>query len=146
MDRYIYITSHLYLDIIDHMLSCCICTRLYSRPQVNEILLDPTGPLAALHQRVLDAGCEVDPDGNPVKALFVPCTQQQLLELQGLAVHGCSAYDVLWTIYRCFMMFDGWRVGSDVILRPSICFMRMLAAVVLVPIRYFQYFSKTIVF
>ena len=64
--------------------------RLHSR-QVNEVLLDPTGPLAALHQRVLDAGCQVDPQGNPVKALFVPCTQQQLVELQGLAVHGCSA-------------------------------------------------------
>lgn len=60
--------------------------------QVNEVLLDPTGPLASLHKRVLDAGCQVNPDGNPVKALFVPSTEQQLVELQNLAAHGCSAW------------------------------------------------------
>lgn len=67
-------------------------TRQSKCAEVNDVLLDPTGPLATLHQRVLDAGCEVDPDGNPVKALFVPCTQQQLVELQGLAVHGYELY------------------------------------------------------
>lgn len=62
-----------------------------TQSEVNDVLFDPTGPLAALHKRVLDAGCEVDPEGSPLKALFVPCTQQQMVELQGLAVHGRSA-------------------------------------------------------
>ena len=29
---------------------------------VSRVLLDATGPLAELHRRVLEAGCEVDPE------------------------------------------------------------------------------------
>ena len=55
--------------------------RKANAPHVNELLFDPEGPLAELHRRVLDAGCEVVPDWSPVKALFVPCTLEQFLEL-----------------------------------------------------------------
>ncbi|CAK9080861.1 Uncharacterized protein SCF082_LOCUS38528 [Durusdinium trenchii] len=55
---------------------------------VVDLLFDPTGPLKELHDRVQEAGCSVDPEGNPVKILFVPCTENQLLELEDLAAHG----------------------------------------------------------
>ena len=60
---------------------CFRLTRKANAPHVNELLFDATGPLAELHRRVLDAGCEVVPEWSPVKALFVPLTQAQLLEL-----------------------------------------------------------------
>ena len=37
-------------------------TRMATSDHVARVLLDATGPLAELHQRVLEAGCEVDPD------------------------------------------------------------------------------------
>lgn len=55
---------------------------------VADVLLDPEGPLAALHQRVMEAGCEVDPDWSPLYALFVPITETQMDELIGLADDG----------------------------------------------------------
>ena len=88
--------------------------------QVNEVLLDPTGPLASLHKRVLDAGCQVNPEGNPVKALFVPCTEQQLVELQNLAAHGCSAWVFGWVgevCSRCIILICPYIV--------LICFRRV---------------------
>ncbi|CAE7752356.1 unnamed protein product [Symbiodinium sp. CCMP2592] len=63
-------------------------TRKAHAPHVNELLLDPTGPLAVLHRRVLEAGCEVAPDWSPVKALFVPCTVAQMQELLASAEEG----------------------------------------------------------
>ena len=62
---------------------CFRLTRKANAPHVNELLFDATGPLAELHQRVLDAGCEVAPEWSPVKALFVPLTKNQLDELTG---------------------------------------------------------------
>jgi len=63
-------------------------TSMATSCHVNELLLDATGPLAALHARVLNAGCEVNPEWNVMKALFVPVTEAQMAELQGLAEHG----------------------------------------------------------
>eukprot|EP00435_Cladocopium_sp_Y103_P068701 s45_g32.t1 len=69
-------------------------TRMATSDHVARVLLDATGPLAELHRRVLEAGCEVDPewklgkDWNPVKALLVPITESQMAELQALAEHG----------------------------------------------------------
>ena len=60
---------------------CFKLTRKANAPHVNELLFDAEGPLADLHRRVLNAGCEVAPEWSPVKALFVPLTQAQLLEL-----------------------------------------------------------------
>ena len=34
---------------------------LATAPHVTQLLLDATGPVAELHQRMLEAGCEVDP-------------------------------------------------------------------------------------
>ena len=34
---------------------------LATSPHVTQLLLDATGPLAELHRRMLEAGCEVDP-------------------------------------------------------------------------------------
>eukprot|EP00435_Cladocopium_sp_Y103_P008235 s2348_g2.t1 len=62
-------------------------TRMATSSHVNDLLLDATGPLATLHARVLDAGCEVNPE-NPVKALFVPVTEEQMEELRALADQG----------------------------------------------------------
>jgi hypothetical protein len=59
-------------------------TRKAMYPEVDAILFDADGPLASLHSRVLIAGCEVNPTWSPLKALFVPCTEQQILELTGL--------------------------------------------------------------
>lgn len=63
-------------------------TRMATAVHVNKLLLDASGPLQALHARVLEAGCEVKPQWSPVKALFVPCTEAQAGELLGLAAHG----------------------------------------------------------
>jgi len=63
-------------------------TRMGTCPHVTDLLLDATGPLQPLHTRVLEAGCEVNPSWNPVKVLFVPLTEGQMVELQGLAAHG----------------------------------------------------------
>ena len=60
---------------------CFRLTRKANAPHVNELLFNIEGPLAELHRRVLEAGCEVAPEWSPVKALFVPLTQAQLLEL-----------------------------------------------------------------
>ena len=62
---------------------CFRLTRKANAPHVNELLFNIEGPLAELHRRVLDAGCEVAPEWSPVKALFVPLTQAQLLEFTG---------------------------------------------------------------
>ena len=62
---------------------CFRLTRKANAPHVNELLFDASGPLAELHLRVLDAGCEVAPEWSPVKALFVPLTKNQLDELTG---------------------------------------------------------------
>ena len=35
---------------------------LATSPHVTQLLLDATGPLAELHRRMLEAGCEVDPE------------------------------------------------------------------------------------
>ncbi|CAE7216461.1 unnamed protein product, partial [Symbiodinium necroappetens] len=56
-------------------------SRQSNAPRVNDILLDATGPLAELHLRVLEAGCEVAPKWSPVKALFIPVTEPQMQEL-----------------------------------------------------------------
>ncbi|CAE7445229.1 unnamed protein product [Symbiodinium sp. CCMP2592] len=56
-------------------------SRQNNAPRVNGILLDATGPLAELHLRVLEAGCEVAPKWSPVKALFIPVTEPQMHEL-----------------------------------------------------------------
>jgi len=70
-------------------------TRKANAPQVNELLFDPTGPLAALHQRVLEADCEVAPEWSPVKALFVPCTEAQMEELvEGTEGSGGPLYEL----------------------------------------------------
>ena len=37
-------------------------TRMATSEHVTRVLLDATGPLAELHRRVLEAGCEVDPE------------------------------------------------------------------------------------
>jgi hypothetical protein len=37
-------------------------TRMATSDHVMRVLLDATGPLWQLHRRVLEAGCEVDPD------------------------------------------------------------------------------------
>ena len=37
-------------------------TRLATSAHVSDILLNASGPLASLHQRVLEAGCQVDPE------------------------------------------------------------------------------------
>jgi len=50
-------------------------------PMVDTMLLDPLGELSHLHARVLSAGCDVKPPWSPLKVLFVPCTEQQILEL-----------------------------------------------------------------
>jgi len=63
-------------------------TRMGTCPHVTDLLLDATGPLQPLHTRVLEAGCEVNPSWNLVKVLFVPLTEGQMVELQGLAAHG----------------------------------------------------------
>eukprot|EP00435_Cladocopium_sp_Y103_P046765 s44_g13.t1 len=63
-------------------------TRMATSEHVARILLDATGPLAELHRRVLEAGCEVNPEWNPVRALFVPITEAQMAELQALSEHG----------------------------------------------------------
>ncbi|CAE7395816.1 unnamed protein product [Symbiodinium sp. CCMP2456] len=63
-------------------------TRKANAPHVNELLFDPDGPLAELHRRVLEAGCEVAPNWSPVKALFVPCTDTQMQELMAPAEEG----------------------------------------------------------
>eukprot|EP00435_Cladocopium_sp_Y103_P066134 s45_g28.t1 len=55
---------------------------LATSPHVTQLLLDATGPLAELHRRVLEAGCEVDPEWNPVKALFRPTTEVDMVEWQ----------------------------------------------------------------
>ncbi|CAK9080847.1 Uncharacterized protein SCF082_LOCUS38518 [Durusdinium trenchii] len=55
---------------------------------ITDLLFDPHGPLKALHHRIQEAGCSVDPEGNPVKILFVPCAEEQLLELHQLAADG----------------------------------------------------------
>jgi len=52
-----------------------------NNPKVDEILLDPDGPLKQLHARVRDAGCEVNPPWSPLKAIFVPCSEQQIEDL-----------------------------------------------------------------
>ena len=70
---------------------------------MSNLLLDPTGPLSALHSRVLEAGCEVDPEWNPLKVLFIPCTETQMNELQGLATQGISEFQRRfsdWTVLR----------------------------------------------
>ena len=36
-------------------------TRMATTGHINDLLLDATGPLADLHARVLEAGCEVNP-------------------------------------------------------------------------------------
>ncbi|CAE7562275.1 POFUT2 [Symbiodinium sp. CCMP2456] len=56
-------------------------SRQNNAPRVNDVLLDATGPLAELHMRVLEAGCEVAPKWSPVKALFIPVTEPQMQEL-----------------------------------------------------------------
>ena len=56
---------------------------------MTNLLFDPQGPLKALHDRVLAAGCQVDPAWSPVKALFVPMTGEQMQELTDLAAYGC---------------------------------------------------------
>ena len=71
---------------------CFKLTRKANAPHVNELLFDAEGPLKELHDRVRDAECEVAPDWSPFKALFVPLTQMQLLELTG---EGLSA-DQKW--------------------------------------------------
>jgi len=63
-------------------------TRNAKCPRVTALLLDPTGPLASLHQRVWEAGGQVNPEWNPVKVLFVPITEAQMDELQGLSEQG----------------------------------------------------------
>eukprot|EP00913_Durusdinium_trenchii_P009718 g9131.t1 len=63
-------------------------TRMAKTEHVQQLLLNPDGPLAALHARVLEAGCEVNPDWSPVKVLFVPITEAQMNELQDLADFG----------------------------------------------------------
>eukprot|EP00435_Cladocopium_sp_Y103_P067609 s45_g30.t1 len=63
-------------------------TRMASSDHVTRVLLDATGPLRQLHRRVLEAGCEVNPEWSPVKALLVPITESQMAELQALAEHG----------------------------------------------------------
>ena len=68
---------------------CFRLTRKANAPHVNELLFDASGPLAELHQRVLDTGCEVAPEWSPVKALFVPLTQAQLLECRLACTNGC---------------------------------------------------------
>jgi len=55
---------------------------LATSPHVTQLLLDATGPLAELHRRMLEAGCEVDPEWNPVKALFRPTTEADMVEWQ----------------------------------------------------------------
>ncbi|CAE7811849.1 unnamed protein product, partial [Symbiodinium sp. CCMP2456] len=60
---------------------CFRLTRKANAPHVNELLFDAEGPLQELHDRVRDAECEVAPDWSPFKALFVPLTEMQLLEL-----------------------------------------------------------------
>lgn len=37
-------------------------TRLATSSHVSDLLLNPSGPLASLHNRVLEAGCQVDPE------------------------------------------------------------------------------------
>jgi len=59
-------------------------TRKAQHPMVDSILFDPSGVLADLHARVMLAGCEVKPSWSPLKALFVPCTEQQIPELADL--------------------------------------------------------------
>ena len=71
---------------------CFKLTRKSNAPHVNELLFDAEGPLKELHDRVRDAECEVAPDWSPFKALFVPLTQMQLLEL---TAEGLSA-DQKW--------------------------------------------------
>ena len=48
------------------------------------MLLDPNGPLSALHKRVEVTGCQVQPGWSPLKALLVPFTEQQVTELMDL--------------------------------------------------------------
>eukprot|EP00435_Cladocopium_sp_Y103_P072602 s45_g40.t1 len=63
-------------------------TRMATSEHVTRVLLDATGPLWQLHRRVLEAGCEVDPEWNLVRALFVPLTEAQMTELQALSERG----------------------------------------------------------
>jgi len=58
---------------------------------MSNLLFNPEGALKALHDRVLAAGCQVDPAWSPVKALFIPMTEEQMQELTALAVHGCQS-------------------------------------------------------
>jgi len=63
-------------------------TRMANANHVVDLLFDRLGPLKALHDRVQEAGCSVNPEDNPLKILYVPCTEEQLLELQQLAADG----------------------------------------------------------
>jgi hypothetical protein len=57
-------------------------TRNARSPEVNALLLDPAGPLAGFHSRVVDAGCEVTPSWARGAKLYVPCTQPLFGELE----------------------------------------------------------------
>lgn len=63
-------------------------TRMATSAFMNKLLFDPQGPLKVLHDRVLAAECQVAPAWSPVKALFIPMTEEQMQELTDLAAHG----------------------------------------------------------
>eukprot|EP00435_Cladocopium_sp_Y103_P071592 s45_g37.t3 len=67
-------------------------SRMATSDHVTRVLLDHLGPLWQLHRRVLEAGCQVDPEWklgtNPVRALFVPITETQMDEFQALSERG----------------------------------------------------------
>lgn len=71
-----------------HGVSLFKLTRMATSTFMSNLLFNPEGPLKALHDRVLAAGCQVDPAWSPVKALFIPMTEEQMQELTALAVHG----------------------------------------------------------
>lgn len=84
-------------------------TRMKRSKHVADVLLDPEGPLAALHQRVMEAGCEVDPDWSPLYALFVPITETQMDELIGLADDG---YELLKDEHILALESDGQTMNQ----------------------------------
>ena len=52
---------------------------------VSRVLLDATGPLAELHRRVLEAGCEVDPEWKlGIQELAVKCKVMVSFHLENM--------------------------------------------------------------
>eukprot|EP00435_Cladocopium_sp_Y103_P071279 s45_g37.t1 len=84
-------------------------TRMATCEHVTQVLLDAAGPLAELHQRVVEAGCEVNPEWNPIRALFVPLTETDMTELHALSERGyeLTKTDHILALQSDFDSIDG---------------------------------------